>query len=60
MDQPQSHQNVLTMQAYATAGEGPKWAGLDAATIAARVAAQVTAESASIRAAGWSLAHYIA
>ena len=44
--------NVLTAQAYATVGEGPKWAGLDAATIAARVAAQVTSDSASIHSAG--------
>ncbi len=44
--------NLLMTQAYATAVDGPKWAGLDAATIAARVAAQVTADSASIRTAG--------
>ena len=46
------NQDVLLTQAYATVGDGPKWAGLDAATIAARVAAQIAADSASIRTAG--------
>lgn len=48
-----SHEMLcLLTQAYATVSEGPKWAGLDAATIAARVAAQVSATSAAIRSAG--------